>query len=154
MQGITIEVLIPDFENRVELIRIVADAGPDIISHNLETVKRLTSWVRSRASYQTSIDVIRNISATGRISKSGIMLGLGEKPDEIYETMDDLLVAGCEIFTMGQYLQPTKSHLEVSEYIHPEEFERLKTEGLRRGFRLVESAPLVRSSYHAEKHIR
>jgi len=152
--GITIEVLIPDFDNRLELIELVANAEPSIISHNLETVERLTPLVRSRASYRTSLDVIRNISATGCVSKSGIMLGLGETRDEIHKTMDDLVDAGCEIFTMGQYLQPTKAHLEVVDYVHPNEFARLKEEGLQRGFRIVESAPLVRSSYHAEKHIR
>lgn len=152
--GITIEVLIPDFDNRLELIRLIANAGPDIISHNLETVERLTPLVRSRARYQTSLDVIRKISALNKVSKSGIMLGLGETRDEIYQTMDDLVGAGCEIFTMGQYLQPSKAHLEVSEYVHPDEFEKLKEEGEYRGFRIVESAPLVRSSYHAEKHIR
>ena len=152
--GITIEVLIPDFDNRPELIILVADAKPEIISHNLETVERLTPLVRSRASYHSSLGVIRKISSTDCVSKSGIMLGLGEKHDEILKTMDDLVAAGCEIFTMGQYLQPSKDHLEVSEYIHPDEFARLKTEGLMRGFRIVESAPLVRSSYHAEKHIR
>ena len=152
--GITIEVLIPDFDNRVELIKLVASAGPEIISHNLETVERLTRLVRSRASYRTSLDVIRKISGTKSVSKSGIMLGLGETRDEILQTMDDLVGAGCEIFTMGQYLQPTRAHLEVAEYVHPDEFARLKMEGLQRGFRIVESAPLVRSSYHAEKHIR
>lgn len=152
--GITIEVLIPDFDNRPELIILVADARPEIISHNLETVERLTPLVRSRASYHSSLGVIRKISATDSVSKSGIMLGLGETRDEILKTMDDLVEAGCEIFTMGQYLQPTKAHLEVSEYIHPDEFAGLKDEGLMRGFRIVESAPLVRSSYHAEKHIR
>jgi len=152
--GITIEVLIPDFDNRLELIQLIVNAGPDIISHNLETVERLTPLVRSRARYQTSLDVIRKISASGRVSKSGIMLGLGETRDEIYQTMDDLVGAGCEIFTMGQYLQPSKAHLEVAEYVHPDEFEKLKEEGMYRGFRIVESAPLVRSSYHAEKHIR
>jgi len=152
--GITIEVLIPDFDNRLKLIQMVANAGPDIISHNLETVERLTPLVRSRASYPTSLDVIRKISASGRISKSGIMLGLGETREEIYQIMDDLVGAGCEIFTMGQYLQPTRAHFEVAEYVHPDEFARLKMEGLQRGFRIVESAPLVRSSYRAEKHIR
>jgi len=152
--GITVEVLIPDFDNRLELIQMVANAGPEIISHNLETVERLTPLVRSRASYLTSLDVIRKISGTGSVSKSGIMLGLGETRDEIHQIMDDLVGAGCEIFTMGQYLQPTRAHFEVAEYVHPDEFARLKTEGLQRGFRIVESAPLVRSSYHAEKHIR
>jgi len=152
--GITIEVLIPDFDNRLELIQLIANAGPEIISHNLETVERLTPLVRSRARYRTSLDVIRKISFTGCVSKSGIMLGLGETKDEIHQTMDDLVEAGCEIFTMGQYLQPTRAHLEVAEYVHPDEFIRLKSDGLQRGFRIVESAPLVRSSYHAEKHLR
>jgi lipoic acid synthetase len=152
--GITIEVLIPDFNGREELIQQIADAGPDIISHNLETVERLTPLVRSGAKYQTSLKVIEIISASGKVSKSGIMLGLDETRDEILQTMDDLVQKGCEIFTMGQYLQPSKAHLEVAEYIHPDEFARLKEKGLKRGFRIVESAPLVRSSYHAEKHIR
>ena len=152
--GITIEVLIPDFDERKELINLVAEAGPDIISHNLETVERLTPLVRSRAKYQTSLNVIQKISETGKVSKSGIMLGLGETRDEIIKTMDDLVKRGCEIFTMGQYLQPSKAHYEVSEYIHPDEFALLKEEGLRLGFRIVESGPLVRSSYHAEKHVR
>jgi lipoic acid synthetase len=151
--GITIEVLIPDFDNRHELIQLVANAGPEIISHNLETVERLTPLVRSRAGYRTSLDVIRKIAVSGSVSKSGIMLGLGETRDEIHQTMDDLVSAGCEIFTMGQYLQPTKAHLAVAEYVHPDEFALLKIEALSRGFRIVESAPLVRSSYHAEKHI-
>jgi lipoic acid synthetase len=151
---ITIEVLVPDFDGKKELIERIAEAGPEIISHNLETVERLTPLVRSRAKYPTSLKVIENIVGTGKVSKSGIMLGLGETRDEILRTMDDLVSRGCEIFTMGQYLQPTKKHLEVAEYIHPDEFLRLKEEGLKRGFRIVESAPLVRSSYHAEKHIR
>jgi lipoyl synthase len=152
--GITIEVLIPDFNGKKELIELIASEGPDIISHNLETVERLTPIVRSRAKYQTSLKVVENISDSEKVSKSGIMLGLGETRDEILQTMDDLVRRGCEIFTMGQYLQPTKAHLEVAEYIHPDEFVRLKEEGLKHGFRIVESAPLVRSSYHAEKHIR
>ena len=152
--GTTMEVLIPDFDNRSELIQLIVGAAPEIISHNLETVERLSPLVRSRARYQRSLDVLRAISDAGCVSKSGIMLGLGETRDEILKTMDDLVATGCEIFTMGQYLQPTKSHLEVAEYIHPDEFKRLKIEGLNRGFRIVESAPLVRSSYHAEKHIR
>ena len=152
--GITMEVLIPDFDNLPELIQWIVEAAPEIISHNLETVERLTPLVRSRARYQRSLDVLRTISDAGCVSKSGIMLGLGETHDEILKTMDDLIEAGCEIFTMGQYLQPTKSHLEVVEYVHPDVFVQLKNEGLIRGFRIVESAPLVRSSYHAEKHIR
>ncbi|MEI6143514.1 MAG: lipoyl synthase [Mariniphaga sp.] len=152
--GITMEVLIPDFDNRTELILLIVGAAPDIISHNLETVERLTPLVRSRAQYQRSLDVLHTISEAGCVSKSGIMLGFGETHDEILKTMDDLVAKGCEIFTMGQYLQPTKSHLDVVEYVHPDVFVQLKNEGLKRGFRIVESAPLVRSSYHAEKHIR
>jgi len=151
--GITVEVLIPDFNGSKDLIMQIAEAGPDIISHNLETVERLTSLVRTKAKYITSLKVIEIISASGKVSKSGIMLGLGETREEILQTMDDLVKRGCEIFTMGQYLQPTKTHLEVAEYVHPYEFNRLKEEGLKRGFRIVESAPLVRSSYHAERHI-
>ena len=152
--GITMEVLIPDFDHRPELIQLIIEAAPEFVSHNLETVERLTPLVRSRARYQRSLDVLRTISEAGCVSKSGIMLGLGETYDEILKTMDDLVATGCEIFTMGQYLQPTKSHLEVVEYVHPDVFNRLRNEGLKRGFRIVESAPLVRSSYHAEKHIR
>jgi lipoic acid synthetase len=150
----TMEVLIPDFDGKDEYIRMVVDAEPDIISHNLETVERLTPLVRSRARYDVSLNVIRKIANSGVVSKSGIMLGLGESRDEISRTMDDLVSAGCEIFTMGQYLQPSKNHLVVNEYIHPDVFEELKQEGLKCGFRIVESAPLVRSSYHAEKHIK
>lgn len=151
---ITMEVLIPDFDGEEGLIQSVIDAGPDIISHNLETVERLTPLVRRRARYDVSLGVIRKISGSGVVSKSGIMLGLGESRDEIVRTMNDLVSAGCEIFTMGQYLQPTRKHLEVQEYVHPDVFEELKEEGIKCGFRMVESAPLVRSSYHAEKHVR
>ena len=151
--GITIEVLIPDFDARPELIQLVIDAAPEIISHNLETVERLTPLVRSKAKYLKSLDVIRQISKSGSVSKSGIMLGLGETTEEVLQTMDDLVAAGCEIFTMGQYLQPTRGHLEVAEYIHPKVFEQLKADALAKGFRIVEGAPLVRSSYHAEKHL-
>lgn len=149
----TMEVLIPDFDGRGELVQLVAEAGPEIISHNLETVARLTPQVRSRAKYDVSLEVIRAIAQSNSVSKSGIMLGLGETYDEILQTMDDLVSAGCEIFTMGQYLQPTRKHLEVAEYVHPDVFAQLKEEGLKRGFRIVESAPLVRSSYHAERHV-
>ena len=149
----TIEVLIPDFDGRAELIEIVALAKPDIISHNLETVERLTPQVRSRAKYTTSLKVIGVIKALGIVSKSGIMVGLGETYDEVIQCMDDLREVGCEILTIGQYLQPTRKHLEVVEYLHPDQFAAYKKEGLGRGFSVVESAPLVRSSYHAEKHI-
>ena len=149
----TIEVLIPDFDGIQELIQQVIDAKPDLISHNLETVRRLTPLVRSRAKYETSLGVIRTIHQAGVIAKSGIMVGLGETRDEIMETMDDLLKAGCSVFTIGQYLQPTHSHLPVETYIHPDVFEEYRLIGLKKGFRFVESAPLVRSSYHAERHI-
>jgi lipoic acid synthetase len=149
----TLEVLIPDFDGEGYLVKLVIDEKPEIISHNLETVERLTPMVRSKAKYDVSLDVIKKISESDVVSKSGIMLGLGERRDEIIKTMDDLISVGCEIFTMGQYLQPSKKHLEVKEYVHPDIFDELKEEGLKRGFRIVESAPLVRSSYHAERHV-
>ncbi len=149
----TIEVLIPDFDGKEELIAIVASEKPDIISHNLETVERLTPLVRSRAKYLTSLKVIGTIGSLGVVSKSGIMVGLGETYDEVIQCMDDLRRVGCEIMTIGQYLQPTRKHLEVVEYLHPDQFSAFRREGLARGFSIVESAPLVRSSYHAEKHI-
>ena len=151
--GTTIEVLVPDFDGRAELFELVSLALPDIISHNLETVARLTAQVRSRAKYDTSLKVIGLIGSFGITSKSGIMVGLGETVEEVLHCMDDLRAVNCEILTIGQYLQPTKKHLEVAEYLHPDKFEAFKTEGLARGFRMVESAPLVRSSYHAEKHL-
>jgi len=150
---ITMEVLIPDFDGEPELIKLIVNAKPDIISHNLETVRRLTPLVRSRAKYDLSLKVLKTISEAGVISKSGIMVGLGETRDEVIETMDDLLSVSCQVFTIGQYLQPTKSHLPVEEYVHPDLFEEYRKIGLEKGFRKVESAPLVRSSYHAERHI-
>ena len=150
----TIEGLIPDFDGKAELINKVIDAKTEVISHNLETVRRITSLARSKAKYDRSLEVIKHISSSGIISKSGIMLGLGESREEIFETMDDLIRVGCKVFTMGQYLQPTKKHLAVSEFIHPEIFEEYKIVGLEKGFKFVESSPLVRSSYHAEKHVR
>lgn len=151
--GVTMEVLIPDFQGRPELIDMVADAGPDVISHNMETVRRLTPTVRSRATYDTSLAVIRRIAERGIRSKSGIMLGLGETHDEILQTMDDLRAVGCEVMTIGQYLQPTKNHYPVQEYVHPDTFAEYGRIGLGKGFRYVESSPMVRSSYHAEKHV-
>lgn len=150
---VTMEVLIPDFDGEPNLLQLVIDAKPDIISHNLETVRRLTPEVRSRAKYDLSLAVLRMISSSGIVAKSGIMVGLGENRNEVFETMDDLLAVGCEVFTIGQYLQPTKSHLQVEEYIHPDVFDEYRKTGLNKGFKFVESAPLVRSSYHAEKHI-
>jgi len=138
---LTMETLIPDMDGRPELIRQVIDAAPEVISHNLETVRRLTPQIRSRAKYATSLEVIRQISSSGLISKSGIMLGLGETEPEIFETMDDLLEAGCEVFTIGQYLQPTLVHLPVEEYIVPEKFAEYKRIALLKGFRHVESSP-------------
>ena len=150
----TIETLIPDFQGRADLINQIIAESPEVISHNLETVRRLTPQIRSKASYKLSLEVIRILAAGKVISKSGIMVGLGETMDEIYETMDDLLKAGCKVMTIGQYLQPTRKHLEVVRYVHPDEFELYREEGLKRGFEHVESSPLVRSSYHAEKHIK
>ncbi len=151
--GVTIEVLIPDFRGDPRLIRMVAGAGPDIVSHNLETVERLTPFIRSAAKYRRSLDVIRCISSAGVVSKSGIMLGLGETHQEILNTMDDLREAGCEVMTIGQYLAPTKSHLPVTDYFPPSYFRSLRETALGKGFRHVESSPLVRSSYHAEEHV-
>lgn len=149
----TIEVLLPDFKGVKEDLNKVLAAKPDITSHNLETVKRLTPQVRSAAEYKRSLDVIRWIAQAGLKTKSGIMVGLGESFEEVMECMDDLVSAGCQILTIGQYLQPTLEHLPVEEYIHPDVFARYKEEGLKKGFQIVESNPLVRSSYHAENHI-
>lgn len=151
--GVTMEVLIPDFQGRMELVDSVIDAGPEVVSHNMETVRRLTPEVRSVATYDTSLSVIRRIAERGVRSKSGIMLGLGETPQEIEETMDDLRDAGCEVMTIGQYLQPTAKHYPVKDYITPEQFEEYRRLGISKGFRHIESAPMVRSSYHAEKHV-
>lgn len=149
----TIEVLIPDFQGRPELVKQVIDAAPEVISHNLETVRRLSDKVRSRAKYDTSLQVIRQIAEAGIVSKSGIMLGLGETRDEVLETMDDLRGVGCRVMTIGQYLQPSARNIEVAEYIRPEVFEEYREIGVLKGFTHVESAPLVRSSYHAERHV-
>ncbi len=151
--GVTMEVLIPDFKGRMDLVDMVIAEGPDVISHNLETVRRLTPEVRTFATYDMSLDVIRHIAQSGIRSKSGIMLGLGEREDEIIQTMDDLREAGCEVMTIGQYLQPTKSHYPLQAYITPEKFAEYGEIGRGKGFRHVESAPMVRSSYHAEKHV-
>ncbi|WP_317469109.1 lipoyl synthase [Bacteroides hominis] len=148
------EVLIPDFQGRKELVSQVIEAGPEIISHNMETVKRISPQVRSAANYHTSLEVIRQIAESGTTAKSGIMVGLGETPAEVEELMDDLIAVGCKILTIGQYLQPTHKHYPVVAYITPEQFAIYKETGLKKGFEQVESAPLVRSSYHAEKHIR
>lgn len=150
----TIEVLIPDFQGRRELVEQVIEARSDIISHNMETVRRISPLVRSAARYDTSLEVIRQIAASGITAKSGIMVGLGETPAEVEELMDDLRAAGCQIMTIGQYLQPSHCHYPVAEYVTPEQFKRYEETGLAKGFTQVESGPLVRSSYHAEKSLR
>lgn len=150
----TIEVLIPDFQGRMELVDKIIAANPEIISHNMETVRRISPLVRSAADYETSLQGIRRIAESGITAKSGIMVGLGETPSEVEELMDDLLATGCSILTIGQYLQPTRRHYPVEEYVTPEQFAQYKQTGLEKGFEQVESAPLVRSSYHAEKHIK
>ena len=150
---VTIEALIPDFDGREEDIMRVINAGAEVISHNLETVRRLTPGIRSRAKYDRSLGVLKFIASTGVTSKSGIMVGLGETDREVFETMDDLLKVGCKVMTIGQYLQPTLDHFPIIEYIHPNRFEQYRLAGLEKGFKHVESSPLVRSSYHAEKHV-
>jgi lipoic acid synthetase len=149
----TLEALIPDFDGKPELVQQVIDARPEVISHNLETVARITPMVRNKARYGRSISVIELVANSGLVAKSGIMLGLGETEAEILETMDDLRKVNCKVMTIGQYLQPTPHHYPVHEYVTPEKFEFYKLEGLKRGFSHIESSPLVRSSYHAEKHV-
>jgi lipoic acid synthetase len=149
----TLETLVPDFQGKWENLQRVIDEAPEIISHNLETVRRLTRQVRIQAKYDRSLEALKMISSAGIRTKSGVMLGLGELEHEVLETMDDLLAAGVHILTLGQYLQPTRSHLPVAEYIHPDVFASYKKIGLEKGFKYVESGPLVRSSYHAEKHM-
>ena len=151
--GVTMEVLIPDFKGQHDLLDIVIKEQPDIISHNMETVRRLTPEVRTFATYEGSLDVLRYLASKGIKTKSGIMLGLGETYDEIIETMDDLIEANCQIMTIGQYLQPTKDNYPIQEYVHPDQFEEYGKIGKEKGFRHIESAPMVRSSYHAEKHL-
>jgi len=147
------ETLIPDFAGKWENLQRIIDVKPDIVSHNIETVKRLTPQVRIQAKYDRSMEVIKRIHDAGLKTKSGIMVGLGETEEEVYEAMDDLRKAGCDVLTVGQYLQPTPKHLPVLEFVHPDKFKRFEKAGLEKGFRFVESGPLVRSSYHAEKHV-
>jgi lipoyl synthase len=149
----TLETLIPDMNADPDLLQIVIEAKPDVISHNMETVRRLTPKVRSKARYDRSLKTISYISQSGIVSKSGVMVGHGETKEEMLETMDDLRAAGCRVLTVGQYLQPDSTLLKVQEYITPELFEFYRLEGLKRGFSFVESSPLVRSSYHAERHV-
>jgi Lipoate synthase len=152
--GITLETLIPDFLGKAELIHKVIDAGPEIISHNMETVRRLTPLVRSRAKYHISLKTMETVAKSNKSKpKSGMMVGLGETPEEVVQTMDDLRVVGCKVLTIGQYLQRTRKHLPVSEFISPDQFKEYKRIGLEKGFEFVESGPLVRSSYRAERHV-
>jgi lipoic acid synthetase len=148
-----IEVLIPDFQGQVELIQQVIDAAPEVISHNMETVERLTPQIRSAAKYRTSLSVLKAIADSGIVAKSGIMLGLGETEAEVLQVMDDLREVNCKVMTIGQYLAPTLNHIQVKEYITPEQFERYRTIGIEKGFSFVESSPLVRSSYRADSHV-
>jgi lipoic acid synthetase len=149
----TIEVLIPDFDGQPEYLQLIIDAAPDVISHNLETVRRLTPVVRNNAYYDRSLDVVRNIAQSGIVAKSGIMLGLGETEDEVLEAMNDLRKTGCKVITIGQYLQPASHLKKVVEFVKPDQFEFYRNEGLKLGYSHVESHPLVRSSYHAERHV-
>jgi len=151
--GTTLETLIPDFAGKWENLQKIIDVAPEIVSHNLETVRRLTKQVRIQAKYDRSLEVLFRLKKGGMRTKSGVMLGLGETEEEVLETMSDLRQVGVDILTLGQYLQPTPKHLPIVEFIHPEMFDFYKSKGLEMGFIYVESGPLVRSSYHAEKHI-
>lgn len=149
----TVEVLIPDFQGHLELVDKVIEATPEIISHNMETVRRISPEVRSAAKYEISLSVLKHIADRGIVAKTGIMVGLGETIEEVHELMDDVKAVGVSVLTIGQYLQPSRKNIPVKEYITPEQFEIYKTVAIEKGFKHVESAPLVRSSYHAEKHI-
>ena len=152
--GVTIETLIPDFDGNAENIQQIIDAAPDVFSHNVETVKRLTPLIRTRAKYETSLGVIKYIAERNGKTKSGFMLGLGEFEDEVLDIMSDLRSAGCRILTIGQYLKPGFDYMEPVEYIPPSKFEEYKHRAIKMGFEIVESSPLVRSSFHAERHVR
>ncbi len=149
----TIETLIPDVKNTWDALIRMISGGQEVVSHNLETVERLYRRVRPQAKYYRSLEQIQRTKEFGKRTKSGIMVGLGEKPEEVFKTMDDLAAHGCDVMTIGQYLQPTKLHHEVLEFVHPDTFAMYKEEGLKRGIEYVESGPLVRSSYHAERHV-
>jgi len=152
--GITMETLIPDFDGNTDSIQLIIDADPDVISHNIETVRRLTPLIRTKAKYERSLDVIRYIASSGKVAKSGFMLGLGERKEEVIETIKELRETGCCVLTIGQYLQPGRGYIEVIEYIRPEEFEEYRILALETVFSFVESKPLVRSSFHAENHVK
>ncbi|MEI6409276.1 MAG: lipoyl synthase [Bacteroidota bacterium] len=149
----TIETLIPDVKSSWDALERMISAGQEIVSHNMETVPRLYRKIRPQAKYERSLEQIQRTKDYGKRTKTGIMVGLGETPEEIYAAMDDLLAHGCDILTLGQYLQPTKMHVEVAEFVHPDLFAEYKEVGLQKGFKYVESGPLVRSSYHAERHV-
>ena len=149
----TVEVLIPDFQGRLELVDQVVQARPEIISHNMETVRRITPEVRSAAKYDVSLSVLKRIAEGGVVAKTGIMVGLGETEAEVEELMEDVLAVGVQVLTIGQYLQPSRKNIPVKEYVTPEKFEHYRLRALEKGIPKVESAPLVRSSYHAERHI-
>jgi len=149
----TIETLIPDTKGNWDALYRMIDGGQEVVSHNMETVGRLYRMVRPQAKYERSLEQLKRIREAGKRTKSGIMLGVGETKEELYKAMDDLVENGLMILTLGQYLQPTKMHLEVAEFIHPDTFALYKEEGLKRGLKYVESGPLVRSSYHAERHV-
>lgn len=149
----TIETLIPDVKASWDALITMISPGQEVVSHNMETVKELYRRVRPQAKYERSLEQIRRTKAYGKRTKTGIMLGLGETREQVYQAMDDLAAHGCDILTLGQYLQPTKLHIEVAEFIHPDLFAHYKEEGLKRGIKYVESGPLVRSSYHAERHV-
>ncbi len=149
----TIETLIPDVKATWSALERMISAGQEVVSHNMETVERLYRKVRPQAKYTRSLEQIQRTKAFGKRTKSGIMVGLGETPDEVFRTMEDLRQHGCDVLTIGQYLQPTKMHLEVAEFVHPDTFALYREKGLQLGFAFVESGPLVRSSYHAERHL-
>lgn len=149
----TLETLIPDFKGQKENIQRIIEAAPEVVSHNIETVERLTRQVRIQAKYHRSMEVLRILKEGGMRTKSGIMLGLGEKKEEVIQTMSDLKNSGVDVITIGQYLQPTKKHLPVVRFVHPDEFKEYKEIGYQMGIDYVESGPLVRSSYHSEKHV-
>ena len=151
--GTTLETLIPDFKGEVENIQRIIDAAPEVVSHNIETVERLTRQVRIQAKYWRSMEVLKELKKGGMRTKSGIMLGLGETMDEVVQTMQDLKNSDVDVITIGQYLQPTKKHLSLVRFVHPDEFNELTAIGYKMGFDYVESGPLVRSSYHSEKHV-
>jgi lipoyl synthase len=149
----TIETLIPDVKANWEALERIISAGQEVVSHNMETVYSLYRKVRPQAKYERSLEQIKRTKDYGKRTKSGVMLGLGETDEEVYKIMDDLVAHGCDVLTLGQYLQPTKMHLEVASFVHPDKFAHFKEVGLSKGFDYVESGPLVRSSYHAERHI-